>query len=296
MERINGYRNIGEYKKLNRQIACSLFAKSWYSDGENEYLFKVVSNYKAYKELFYSYFMRKINFRTVEIDLAVLGSQFGVIAKNYNPNQFPIYSVEQILNKFWDEKIRRINKEQKYYLASTISYEHDYNLERLPGIIDLFLLDNKNIQSPHMQEESLLQFIAQIIGGSIDLHARNLEIVIEKTAKFSPLYDFGEYGEINIKGKKSYPYRFQYKTTKEGEIIKPKETLKQFLDNATKKEIELLNEYLEKAREEAAKTIYIEEEIEDQIGKHVSKDMAKYVRKKLKKNLTNIYELCNKKE
>lgn len=41
MQRINGYLNMGELKKLNKEIAPSLYAKSWYTNGENEYLFKL---------------------------------------------------------------------------------------------------------------------------------------------------------------------------------------------------------------------------------------------------------------
>lgn len=265
MQRINGYLNMGELKKLNKEIAPSLYAKSWYTDGENEYLFKLENNYIAYKELFYSHFMKRVGFPCVEVDLAVIGNKFGIMTKNYNLNHLQVYSVQKILDKYWDEIIRQINEEHKHFLIPTVYNAYEFNLKRLPNIIDVFLIENENVKNP------------------------NMEIIIEEEkTRFSPLFDFGGYGEISFYRKKIVPYRFQNQIIKEGEIVSPKETLKRFLKTANKQEIEIFREYLEKAREETTKINEIEQEIEEKIGIFLPDDITSYVRKKVKKNVNDI--------
>ena len=288
MERINGYRNIGDFKKLNRKIVPSLYAKAWYTDGEYEYLFKIVNSYIAYKELFYSIYMRKINFPTIEIDLAVLGNKFGIIAKNYNSNHLPCYAIEEILDEYWKEKIRKINEEKRFDLIPTINYEHDFNLERLPKIIDWFLRNHKR-KSDLEQEGCLLEFIAQVIGGNTDLRSQNMEIYIEDKAKFSPLYDFGGYGEINLQGKR-FPYRFQNQRIRKKEVITPQKTLERFLKNAPKKEIEEFKKYLELARDESKveKTI---QEMKEQTNHIIPEKIETRIKKRVKQNINNIQQI-----
>lgn len=289
MQRINGYLNMGELKKLNKEIAPSLYAKSWYTDGENEYLFKLENNYIAYKELFYSHFMKRVGFPCVEVDLAMIGNKFGIMTKNYNLNHLQVYSVQKILDKYWDEIIRQINEEHKHFLIPTVYNAYEFNLKRLPNIIDVFLIENENVKNPNTENGCLLQFIAQVIGSNTDLRATNMEIIIEEEkAIFSPLFDFGGYGEISFYRKKIVPYRFQNQIIKEGEIVSPKETLKRFLKTANKQEIEIFREYLEKAREETTKINEIEQEIEEKIGIFLPDDITSYVRKKVKKNVNDI--------
>ena len=85
MELINGYLQIGDFKRLDKKIEKSMFAKYWLTDGEKEYLFKKLNSVLAYKELFYSQIIKELGLPSVKNDLAVRGNQFGVISENYNP-------------------------------------------------------------------------------------------------------------------------------------------------------------------------------------------------------------------
>lgn len=288
MNRINGYRNIGEYQKVNKKVEESLYAKAWYTDGKEEYLFKKEGYLTAYKELFYSIFLRYLNMSSVEIDLAVLGRNFGIISKNYNPTHFPCYSIEYILDKYWTEIIRRINEEQQYHLVKILSYEQCYNLKRLPEIIGWFLNKHHLKFGKEIYNECLKQFIVQIIGGNIDLRAQNMEIYIEEKAKFSPFYDFGSYGEINLKKHHNFPFRFQNRPMLEGEKVSPEKTIRNFLKNANKEDIEMFKEYLELAKIAGSKTDIIFREMQEQISQEIPDKLKLILKNRLVNNIENM--------
>lgn len=240
--------------------------------------------------------MKKVGFPCVEVDLAVIKNKFGILTKNYNPKHLPVYSVQEMLDKYWDEIIRQINEEHKRYLIPTVYNAYEFNLKRLPNVIELFLIENENVKNLDMENGCLLQFVAQVIGSNTDLRTTNMEIIIkEEKAKFSPLFDFGGYGEISFQSrKKIYPYYFQNQIIKEEEIIPPKETLKRFLKTADKQEIEIFKKYLEKARGETTKITEIEQEIEEKIGIFLPGDITSYVRKKVKQNVNDIAKVTYK--
>ena len=283
MKRINGYLQIGDFKKIDKKIEKSMFAKFWLTDGKKEYLFKKLNILLAYKELFYSQIIKELGLSSVKNDLAVRGKQFGIISENYNPNNYPVFSINKIVNDYWDDLIEKIEKDQLFELSPTISYEHDYNLENLPNILKWFFSHNGLIYDSSIEEGLILQFIIQILLGNSDLRAPNIEIYVDGIPKFSPYYDFNHYGTVNIENS-MYCFLHHARQSKGKEVAKT--TIENFIKTEKRKNIEQLKKYLEKTKE--LNLDFILNGIKEHTKAIVSEEIQLLLKKELVENLKNV--------
>lgn len=226
MERKNGYIVIDDWKKIKRKINGE-FAKGWFTDGINEYIYKMgLTELERYKELFYALIIRELGLKSPENDLAKRKNSLGIISKNYNPKHNESYMLEEILPN-----------------------NQKYNLRDLPNEIAKFCIQKDwKYSLENIKENLLTQFIIQIILGNWDLESRNMEIEYDKEKKetlFSPFYDFTFYGYIDFYNKEEcYAFCDQnYNNIKER---KAKNSFENFLNHASSSEIELLKMYFEK--------------------------------------------------
>lgn len=131
------------------------------------------------------------------------------------------------------------------------------------------------------------QFIIQILLGNSDLSAKNMEVYTENSIlRFSPFYDFGLYGTVNIKNRAKMGYKFQYIPLEDHEETSAYITIEKFLNNAPRKEIELFKEYLGLLQE--IKTSEIFKSIKEQTECTVPKRVKKLLQNELNDNLNNV--------
>lgn len=277
MERLNGYLNIGNFKQTKKAIEPSNYATAWYENKRIEYLFKIENKYVAYRELFYALIIRYLNLQSVNNDLAVRGKNFGIISENYNPNHKQVYSIKEILYAYWDAKIEEIERTGNYILEDDISYEHDYNLKRLPEIIKWFFASKNLEYTGRIEDEILTQFNIQILLGNRDLRDPNIEIIIDDVPKLAPFFDFSHYGTINIENKE-HGYRFLYDKVAKNTKIAAKKTVEEYLKVGTRKELEQWKEYLEKIESMNLERIFLE------IAETTSHQIEEEIKLQLKRN------------
>ena len=285
--RIAGYVNINAYKPIKRTIEPSKYAKEWYQKEGIEYLFKKEKKHIAYRELFYMFIIKYLHLESVENDLAFRGKNFGIISKNYHAKNERVYSLCKILYTYWDNKIQKIEKNQRYELADTISFAYDYNLKRMIKIIKYFFKHEKINYPKTIEVELTLQFIIQILLGNLDLRAPNIEIIINEIPHVAPFYDFTHYGLVNLQ-KNECCYQFKYNNknyTKDK--ISAKSTLEEFLKQGTKREIEMFKEYLEKVEEINLEHIF--SAMESLINYKIDDEIKIPLRENYEQNIRNIH-------
>ena len=140
----------------------------------------------------------------------------------------------------------------------------------------------------NLEKDLVTRFIVQILLGNRDLNASNMEIIYtgEKPI-FAPFYDFGDYGEIHINGLIKRSYKLPYKSDIDAYQSKPLDTIKDFFQFASKKELELYKEYLEKLKaislDTVLKSIYEIQEVK----------IPFLIRKKLKQEVNENIKLLS---
>lgn len=71
MERQNGYLIIDDYKKIRRKTTGA-DAKGWFTNGIEEYVFKMgLTELERYKELYYALIIKELGLESPENDLAI---------------------------------------------------------------------------------------------------------------------------------------------------------------------------------------------------------------------------------
>lgn len=274
MKRINGYRIIDDFQKINDLTINHLsgyFCVGWYTDGFTKYLFKNEDTLMSYRELFYSIILKKLNMSVVENDLAKREKQTGIISKDYKTDKLSIKSISKIINDY-DEHCDL--KEWPYYVNG------------LKKALLWYCKTEELLFDEQTEKELIERFIIQILLGNSDLNSRNLEIYTDNsTLRFSPFYDFGAYGTVNPKNKEN-GYKFQYKASEEDEIPACV-TLEDFFNDASRKEIEFLKEYLEKVQE--IKIFEVFNTIKEQTEYAVPEGVQIVLKKELKENLENVH-------
>ena len=288
MKRLNGYRDISDFKIINKPIGDSMFAKFWLSDSNSLFLFKQENEYLAYKEIFYSLLVRKLKINSVTYDLASYNNKFGVISKNYCKGN-KSFSVTQVLNDYWDDVIEIINKYHNYSLVNNITFEYCFNVLKLPKLIFDYVKKYHMILGEDLRKKLLEAFIVQILLGNNDLTSKNMELFEEdKIVKFSPLFDFGNYGEIDLAKNKS-SYRFQFSKIPNDEVFLPKGTIRVFMKVGSKEDIRLFKEYLYLVKR--IRLNYIFEEIEENTCCFIPEYIKLSLKRRVVKNIKDVSEI-----
>ncbi len=188
-------------------------------------------NLNAYKELLYSKIIKELKKQSVSYDLAKIGDKYGVITSSFNPENYPIYSFEDIL---------------KWYVNDEAEQKELYNLEDLKKIMPLFLGTLSQDYTKDLDNSLTLQYLFQILFGNSDLNPTNIEIMIAEKPKMVPFYDFADYGKISPNDKEGIFYKFNHNRQKKR--IPVNEEIKTFLKTANSENLRLIKEYLEQIK------------------------------------------------
>ncbi len=274
MERENGFRIIDDFRRINRvpPIFQGDFCDDWYTDGYTNNLFKLQDTLMSYRELFYPFTLQKLELPTVRNDLAKRDNCLGIISEDYTINKLCVKNVATIIYEYY-----------KYNNLEIVPYY----VIGLKNALVWYCKINNFIFDEQSKKELLERFIMQILLGNSDLKASNMEIYIENSRlRFSPFYDFGFCGTIDIKNSNKKGYKFQYKMSDNYDAIPADVTIKYFLTHAPKNEIELFQEYLINVQEIQADEIF--GLIKEQTKYNVPEGVQIVLKRELKKNLENV--------
>lgn len=274
MERENGFRIIDDFRRINRvpPIFQGDFCDDWYTDGYTNNLFKLQDTLMSYRELFYPFTLQKLELPTVRNDLAKRDNCLGIISEDYTINKLCVKNVATIIYEYY-----------KYNNLEIVPYY----VIGLKNALVWYCKINNFIFDEQSKKELLERFIMQILLGNSDLKASNMEIYIENSRlRFSPFYDFGFCGTIDIKNSNKKGYKFQYKMLDNYDAIPADVTIKYFLTHAPKNEIELFQEYLINVQEIQADEIF--GLIKEQTKYNVPEGVQIVLKRELKKNLENV--------
>lgn len=276
MVRKNGFLQITDYERIRfcdpktDGISCYDWIRL---EDKQEYLFKCGTIRQSYAEVFWSYVLNYLGVRNVQYDLAEHDGFYGVLTKDYNPEQFPTYSLYDILNAY-----RESNHSQYGYLP----FQSIYNLQDLKKAYEYCFKNNYGEDCiTQLNMETFNRFSLQILLGDIDAHARNTEIWINKSPQMAPLYDFGRYGRLKLKGFLD-DYILSYDFSYEDEWVKEVSVFERFRHNATREELEIFKNWMTKIRDINTKHLF--DEMECQIENHIPIATQYNLKRKLIRN------------
>lgn len=232
MKREKGYLILDGLEKINKPCkGKNHLYKQWFIENGIEKFFKEENELAAYKGLLYSRIIRELKNQSVFYDLAKIGDRCGVISPSFNPKNYPIYSLEEIL---------------KWYIKDETKQKEMYNLEDIKMIIPCFLNDLNQEYSQELDDSLTLQYLFQIIFGNSDLNPTNIDIMIAEKPIISPFYDFSDYGKISPNDKDGIFYKLNQSRQKKP--MSANEEIKNFLKTTDSKILRLLKEYLEQIK------------------------------------------------
>lgn len=232
MKREKGYLILDGLEKINKPCKGKNYLyKQWFMENGIEKFFKEENELAAYKELLYSKIIKELKKQSVSYDLAKIGDKYGVITSSFNPENYPIYSFEDIL---------------KWYVNDEAEQKELYNLEDLKKIMPLFLGTLSQDYTKDLDNSLTLQYLFQILFGNSDLNPTNIEIMIAEKPKMVPFYDFADYGKISPNDKEGIFYKFNHNRQKKR--IPVNEEIKTFLKTANSENLRLIKEYLEQIK------------------------------------------------
>lgn len=277
MERKNGYLILDDLKQIEKEKSGHHIC-FWFSDKEQEYFFKVVNQKAQLKELFYSTLLLENGYDAAKCDLATFQNQQGIVSPTLNPNNFPSFTLEKIIDKYL--------KTDKY------KNQKLYNLEKINELLELEAKDQNCFYSNIQKRRLLLYFIMQILLGNSDLRSSNLEIMIKNEIVLFPFYDFELCGEITLKLYEYFKnYLLKY-DSKNRYRETPLMTLQIFLEEGSREEIEYFRENLSILRSVKPHKIFkICEEKTETSFSLIRKIEVGY---RFKQNLKTIYEIIKK--
>lgn len=273
MERENGYLIIDGFQRINRVPPyLGDFCDGWYTDGYSNNLFKLQDILMSYRELFYPFILQKLKIPTVKNDLAKRENSYGILSKDYTANKLNVRNVAFIIYDYY-----------KHFKLETVPYY----VIGLKNALVWYCMINNFVFDEQSKKELLERFIMQILLGNSDLKASNMETYTENSVlRFSPCYDFGLCGTIDLKNTDKKGYKLQYKMLDNYDKIPAKVTIEYFLTHAQKREIELFKEYLTSIQKIYVDDIF--ELIKEQTKYNVPEGVQIVLKKELKENLENI--------
>lgn len=274
MERENGFRIIDDFRRINRvpPIFQGDFCDGWYTDGYTNNLFKLQDTLMSYRELFYPFTLQKLELPTVRNDLAKRDNCLGIISEDYTINKLCVKNVATIIYEYY-----------KYNNLEIVPYY----VIGLKNALVWYCKINNFIFDEQSKKELLERFIMQILLGNSDLKASNMETYIENSRlRFSPFYDFGLCGTIDIKNSNKKGYKLHYQRLDNYEKIPAKVTIEYFLKYAQKSEIELFKEYLTSIQKIYVDDIF--ELIKEQTKYNVPNEAQMVLKKEFQENLENV--------
>lgn len=283
----NGFLDISDYLDLGVTLEYGNNTPHWLSNDKNEYVFKVKKGIRLYRELLYPIILRNIKVNTVDNDIAIFNGQKGIISKSYHSSNTKVCLLVKIICQYC---IEVLNTNFNYELVNSL-----YNISDMITILKWFCaINNSPFFENLTKNELLMSFIMQILLANKDNSAVNREMYFDETLTFSPYFDFENYGDVNLKRKKSKNnYRLDFYTDRSEE--KPKtyiETIEHFKHYATKEEMETFMFYLEQLKSLGIQEQFIE--AEDQIHAHIPLLMKLKLKKDYESNLRNVSALIKK--
>ncbi len=227
VKRKNGFlklKNIQIIKYCNSHDGESAAFWFWYQN--KPYLFKRESEYKAYKEVFYSYVLNALQIPNVNYDFARVEDASGVITETYNPNRAPIMKMRDLLKKY------------EAFLSSQMDlrWQELYNVVDIKNAINWYFQNSNKEVLEKLKREITQKFIVQILFGDSDLNIRQTEFICENIIRLSPLYDFAYYADI---GTRIYENNYLLQPSRMSQTISPRKTMDQFFQKATPEEQDL---------------------------------------------------------
>ncbi len=232
MKREKGYLILDGLEKMDRICKGKNYLyKQWFIENGVEKIFKEENELAAYKELFYSRIIRGLKKQSAFYDLAKIGNRYGVISPNFNFQNYPIYSLEEIL---------------KWYAKDEEKQKEIYNLEDLKIVIPSFLKILKQDCPKELNDDLLLQYMFQIIFGNSDLNPTNIEIIIAEKVCLSPFYDFSDYGKISPNDKAGIFYKLNQ--NRQEKPMPANNAIANFIKTTSFENLRILKEYLEQIK------------------------------------------------
>ena len=280
MERKNGFLQIKDYKKIRdcNETHDGKYCVAWIKIEDIEYLLKKYENYKTcYKEVFWSYILTELGVPNVGYDLATNKNQYCVITKNANPFHYPIKSLKELIINF------RNNGDLEYRHSD---FSELFNLRDLKKV---FAFQYLKEVCQKLNQQLLELFIIQILSGNHDLHDKNVAIIEQPEISFFPYYDFGGYNLAHFQRLTNSEFILKY--TKGQYLESQRQTLLNFLNFASRQEIELMRDYIEKFQSLKINNVFekMEDNFENRIPGNLKKDLTRkllhnprYVEKEMK--------------
>ncbi len=267
MKREKGYLKLENYQILDRNCKGKTnIYKKWLTDGNQEYFFKEENELARYKEIFYSFILQSMGFTTAEYDLATFEHKDGIISPNYNPNNYISFNMAEILRWYSKQEITK-----------------NYNVQSLIEIVKKYIQsETKYTFTTEMEENIVNHFLMQIFLGNSDLNATNIEMITNGQVVFSPFYDLSCCGRISPVETSAF-YQFNYF---KGPKLNAQEMVLNFLNKGDKKHIELLKEYLERAKEINIETGL--KEIQNRIECEIPYCISGILRRELRSHTTSL--------
>ncbi len=278
--RSKGFLQIDEYETIRNcdakidGINCLL----WFRLHEKEFLFKCGTYEECYSEVFWGYVLNHLKLENVHYDLAKLNGLYGVITENCNYQNRPSISLRDLLKNYC-----------KKNNLDDIVKKND-NLTFTKKVYDN-MFENKYTSNAivNLKEDTFLHFIIQILLGNSDLNRGNMKLFLD-TLSLYPFYDFGRYGRVRLKWYENKEFLYSYKE-KEG-FENSRKIFQNFLNHASKKEIELYKEYMYTIIELKTRNIF--EEMENDISNKIDQKLKRTLKRQLKQNAIKSKKIIQK--
>lgn len=198
MKYTNGYVVLDNEQLINdpnpKEIKYGMNKSYWFKINDEEYFYKqCLEVEEAYMEMFSAIIAKYLNIKTVKYDIATFHNHIGVISKNYNENHQKEISLQQIVNKFYNDVIKD-NKDYNYNLKDL------YNLEMIWDSLK-YQYHNDDIVR-NLMKEIIDSFILQFLTGNRDLNLSNLVIILNDVPSLAPNHDYSiqdinNYSDLN---------------------------------------------------------------------------------------------------
>lgn len=266
------YELIRRCKTETDGISCD----AWVKKNNKESLLKYGTKKECITEIFWGLILDKLYIDRVSYEFCrTTDKTYRLMTENYNPNHYPTYRLKDLIIEYCQQK----NPTQKI----TVNHIYDlYNLDDLNKIYEFFYKKQYSEKCINeLNEKTYLHFVIQLLLGNSDLNPKNIEIYIKDEPKISPFYDLRNYGYLKLVCFYN-DFLLKYNFQKESEWIKPEKVFYTFLKNASRNQLEIFLNYMEKIKEINTKPIF--EQLEEENHQFISPILKFQLEKKLYSN------------
>lgn len=280
MERTEGFLQINEYETIRK---CDIYTDGancilWFRWLEKEYLFKCGTYDESYSEVFWGYVLDHLKLENVHYDLAKLNGFYGVITENCNYQKRPAVDLRGLLRNYYKKnKLGNMQEQNDNLTFTKEAYDDIFKRNYSPEAI------------ASLKDQTYLHFIIQILLGNSDLNRKNMKIYLDTLTLF-PFYDFGRYGRVSLRWLENREFIYGYSRKKILEDSRT--TFQNFLNFATKEELEKYKEYMYFILDLKTKEIF--EEMENNINSKINWNLKRTLTKQLKRNAIKSEKIIRK--